>query len=204
MICGPWYDLWVGLYSIPWLIAFAADELSRQGVPYHPERKRLKPNPSEVTGLHTWFEPGFNRWCFELAEDETLVGGGMRRSFHLDNLTPLLWSRTVQGTLLSGKLHDASPLQKREVALKFVTDWAAAIRNGIENEFLDANGLERGLGAQHTAPAAPEQAHASDADAADGGADAVAPTDEDVLWSALMGVDPDAYSCDADAVWDSV
>ena len=125
---------YLGLDAIPWLVAYAADELHFQGVVCSDDEDVKECNCAAVAGLHVEWD--FNRAGY----DGEFVDGphvGTKRSFSVGEHTEERWTKMICASIVS-KEHvfpNVTTATKKAAAKELVVRWCASIAEGSETDF---------------------------------------------------------------------
>ena len=165
---------YVSLDAIPWLIAYAADELHFQGVVCSNAEDIKECNCAAVAGLHV-------EWDFDGAKyDAEFVEGahkGVKRSFGVADICEERWTKMLRASIVpeGDDFPTATVAMKKTAAKELVVRWCASIVDGSEKVFA-AN-----LGINAENPAVADGLHSPDSPTGDSPAVADVPPDGSLI-----------------------
>lgn len=127
-------NLFLRVDCIDWLLAYAADELSCQGVePASPDPiDQHTGNCSAVADLHLQWDFSAKAW------EASFVAGalvGTRKGMCVNDLNSDMWAKLRVESRVQGYLGHATLLQKKNAVKEFMTLWCAAIARNEAAEF---------------------------------------------------------------------
>ena len=127
-------NLFLRVDCIAWLLAYAADELSCQGVvPSSPDPiDRQAGNCSAVAGLHLQWDFTAKAW-----EAKFVAGAlvGTTKAMCVHDLNTDMWGKLKKESRLQNSWSRATETQKKDAAKEFITLWCAAIARNEAAEF---------------------------------------------------------------------